>query len=383
MHSNGALRTIPSQFELIITRQGEAPQFHTLDKTMLMIGREANNDIPIVGQAVSRHHARLEQIGGMWHVVDLGSTNGTFLAGERLPANVAQVWRAGHPVQIGAFTLQWQSTVMAQSDQTLVLMPDESPRRAGIISNEDTHDIVPDESLSVLLNATEIELRPDESVEAKLGILSTSQLSKQVDVSIIGIPESWYTLSHQTIRLAPKKHRSVTVRFRLPKGHTIQGGRHEFEVQLRGLHNQNQLTRVAGTLIIPSLSDFAIRTRQSGVNNAVHFQVQLENVGNTVEKYKLQPDSVTPDISIHGDQWEVSLLPGSSCWLSYRVKGENRPIFGADQIKPFAITATTSLAQEKSVKGTLTVTPMLPMVPIVTGLVMLAALVIAFALLNM
>ncbi|MGB1252603.1 MAG: FHA domain-containing protein [Candidatus Promineifilaceae bacterium] len=383
MHSNGVAQVIPSQYELIITRQNEAPQFHSLDKTMLMIGREANNDIPIVGQAVSRHHARIEQIGGMWHVIDLGSTNGTFLSGERLPANVSQVWQAGHPIQIGAFTLQWQSTTMVQSDQTLVLMPGELNIDVNEISTEDTHDIVPDKALSVLLNATEIELHPDETVEVKLGVLSTSSLNKQIDLSIVGIPESWYELSHQTMRLAPKKHRSTTIRFRLPKGHTIQGGRHEFEVQLRNTHHPNYLTRVSGTLIIPSLSDFAIRTRQSGINNAVQFQVQLENIGNTVETYKLKRRGSKRAVSISGDVWEVSLLPGSSCWLSYQLKADTRPIFGPDQVKPFELVATSNLNQEKGVKGTLTVTPVLPMVPIVTALVILAALVVAFGILNM
>ena len=383
MYSNEVSQTTPSQYELIVTHQGEAPQFHAVDKTLLLLGREANNDIPLVGQAVSRHHARLEQIGGLWHVVDLGSTNGTFLAGERLPANIAQLWQSGHPVQIGGFTLQWQSISSSLSDQTLVLMPNASPNIPNEIASDDTHDIVPDESLSVLLNATEIELRPEETVEVKLGILSTSQLSKQITFSIVGIPESWYSLSHETLRLAPKKHRSAMIKFHLPQGHSVQGGRHEFEVQIRSPHHPNQLTRVSGTLLIPSLSDFTIRTRQSGTQNSVQYQLQLENVGNTVEMYRVNPKHVGPSVRIRGDVWDVSLLPGASCWLSYHIQSENRPIFGSNFNKSFRLTVESSLKQEKTVTGSLTITPILPMFPVVTVLFILVALILGFALFSM
>ena len=384
MYPNEVSQTLSSQYELIVTHQGNAPQFHAVDKTLVLLGREANNDVPLVGQAVSRHHARLEQIGGLWHVVDLGSTNGTFLAGERLPANIAQLWQSGHPLQIGGFTLQWQSTSTDLSDQTLVLMPNEaSPPVAAIaLPDEDTHDIVPDDSLSVLLNATEIELRPEETVEVKLGILSTSQLSKQITFNIVGIPESWYSLSHETLRLAPKKHRSAMIRFHLPQGHSIQGGRHEFEVQIRSPHHPNQLTRVSGTLLIPSLSDFTVRTRQSGTQNMVQYQLQLENVGNTVEMYHIKPGKVGSGVRIRGDVWDVSLLPGASCWLSYDVQSDNRPIFGASLNKSFQITAESSLKQEKSVTGSLIITPILP-IPVIIALGLLAAIVIGFTLLNL
>lgn len=59
-----------------------------LEKTELFIGRDLSNDIVINDPEVSRRHARLVLTGNTYAIEDLGSTNGTFLRGQRLTAPV-------------------------------------------------------------------------------------------------------------------------------------------------------------------------------------------------------------------------------------------------------------------------------------------------------
>lgn len=48
------------------------------------IGREANNDVELSDDRVSRHHAVLWAEDGAWHVRDLDSANGTFVGHSRV-----------------------------------------------------------------------------------------------------------------------------------------------------------------------------------------------------------------------------------------------------------------------------------------------------------
>jgi len=48
------------------------------------IGREANNDIELGDDRVSRHHAVLWAENGVWHVRDMESANGTFIDHSRV-----------------------------------------------------------------------------------------------------------------------------------------------------------------------------------------------------------------------------------------------------------------------------------------------------------
>jgi len=52
----------------------------------LELGREPDNDAMLPNPKVSRHHARIRRDGERYELADLGSSNGTFVNGERIAA---------------------------------------------------------------------------------------------------------------------------------------------------------------------------------------------------------------------------------------------------------------------------------------------------------
>ncbi len=86
-------------FQLIM-RAGPMPgKIFPLQKNEIYIGRDPANDIVITDVEVSRKHARLILQPGGYVLEDLGSTNGTYINGQRLLG--PHVLRAGEVIQLG------------------------------------------------------------------------------------------------------------------------------------------------------------------------------------------------------------------------------------------------------------------------------------------
>jgi hypothetical protein len=88
-----------SQFQLIM-RSGPTPgAAFTLEGDQITIGRDSVNEVVINDAEISRRHARLTFQGGKYVLEDLGSTNGTFVNGQRLAG--PRVLKAGEVVSFG------------------------------------------------------------------------------------------------------------------------------------------------------------------------------------------------------------------------------------------------------------------------------------------
>lgn len=74
----------PAARRLVITKGAKAGLEMPLSDGPLTIGRSQESNLVIRDDYTSTHHARLMLWNGRWVIQDLDSTNGTFLAGERV-----------------------------------------------------------------------------------------------------------------------------------------------------------------------------------------------------------------------------------------------------------------------------------------------------------
>ncbi len=78
-------------------------KLHLLEKKTICLGRSADVDIPINDVGISRHHVEIECKPGKVVLKDLGSTNGTYLNGQRVGDPVEL--RDGDRIQISSATI--------------------------------------------------------------------------------------------------------------------------------------------------------------------------------------------------------------------------------------------------------------------------------------
>src|SRR5215208_2200578 len=107
-----------SQFQLIM-RSGPTPgAAFTLEGDQITIGRDSVNEVVINDAEISRRHARLTFQGGKYVLEDLGSTNGTFVNGQRLAG--PRVLKSGEVVSFGEQIVLVFEMITFNPDATMV-----------------------------------------------------------------------------------------------------------------------------------------------------------------------------------------------------------------------------------------------------------------------
>jgi predicted component of type VI protein secretion system len=88
-----------SSFRMIVRTGPNHGTTYDLTKEVTLVGRDVSNEIILGDAEISRQHSRLTRTPGGYVLEDLGSTNGTFVNGERLMA--PRVLNPGDLVALG------------------------------------------------------------------------------------------------------------------------------------------------------------------------------------------------------------------------------------------------------------------------------------------
>jgi hypothetical protein len=107
------------QFQFVM-RSGPVPGvIFPLEGDQLIIGRDSSNGVAINDAEVSRKHSRLTFQGGKYVLEDLGSTNGTFVNGQRLAGPV--VLKPGDVISLGEHIVLMYEVVNVDPGATVAI----------------------------------------------------------------------------------------------------------------------------------------------------------------------------------------------------------------------------------------------------------------------
>jgi predicted component of type VI protein secretion system len=102
-----------------VMRSGPTPgATFPLEGDQIIIGRDAASNVAINDAEVSRRHASLMFQGGKYVIEDLGSTNGTFVNGQRLVSST--VLKSGDVVSLGEQIVLMYEALSADAGATMI-----------------------------------------------------------------------------------------------------------------------------------------------------------------------------------------------------------------------------------------------------------------------
>jgi pSer/pThr/pTyr-binding forkhead associated (FHA) protein len=93
--------------QLVVVAGAQSGTTVALGRLPVTIGRADDCGLPLSDDYASNHHARLVPNGDGWQVEDMGSTNGTFVADNRISSPVTV--SVGTPIRIGQTVMELRS----------------------------------------------------------------------------------------------------------------------------------------------------------------------------------------------------------------------------------------------------------------------------------
>jgi pSer/pThr/pTyr-binding forkhead associated (FHA) protein len=113
----------PNAIARIIWNEGDVEKEKLVTGSGLTIGRSSQNGLMINDLAASRFHCKFLPEGQELTVIDLDSTNGTFINGKRLTGN--QVVKNGDQVRIGEIVFKIEIFLSTPQKETQAAEPEE------------------------------------------------------------------------------------------------------------------------------------------------------------------------------------------------------------------------------------------------------------------
>jgi pSer/pThr/pTyr-binding forkhead associated (FHA) protein len=119
---------VSQQYQLVMRSGPTMGKAYGLGKSEIAIGRDPSNDIVINEAEVSRKHARLLFQDELYVLEDLGSTNGTFVNGQRLES--PQELEPGDMILLGENISITFELLQPDEDGTIAVRPRQIESRA-------------------------------------------------------------------------------------------------------------------------------------------------------------------------------------------------------------------------------------------------------------
>ncbi|MFZ0545306.1 MAG: protein kinase [Candidatus Promineifilaceae bacterium] len=358
------MTALPGEERLLIAQSGESPESVTLEKDNYTIGRSSTNDIVLTGEGISRNHLRIERTpDGGWRVVDLGSTNGSFLGDNRLLPDIPERWEPGQALRIGLYAINLQKIdrpagplgVPAAGAAGTYLATEQSPRPAFNVPGQ----------LGLVINPSNIDVTPGNRADIQVELLNQGSTVGHFIVSVEGLYPEWVTVPNHALQLLPGASGALPLTIHVPRESRATADQRHFQVVIRREGDSHPLTTADCQLTIQPFSQFSMDMRPLRLQSGGVCRVLVKNEGNTPMSFGISGRDPAESITFlaagsPASPGSLTVGPGERETMDLQIKAKERPLIGSTRTVPFEVHVRPANGQQQTMAGQLDVGPVLP-----------------------
>ena len=337
---------------LLIAHKDHTPLTIPLDKTRFVIGREASNDIVLPEAGISRRHARLDRTNAGWQVIDLRSTNGTTIDGQKLLPDVPEDWTPDQTLRLGAYFLHWKRATEPATREGTTAWLSALPGATQVET--------PSQQLSLTIHPTEMSLETGQEAKLEVEIFHAGSTVEHFRLKIDGLPGDWTTLPPDAVQLMPGGRVRQAIAIRPPRHSSAQAGLHTYRLVVQLEADNSEVAAVPARLEVLPFEQFSVDMQPSHLNSGAATRVTISNQGNAESYYSLVGRDPAEQVQFSGLRGRIKVAPGQTHAQPVTAIAKKRPWLGSIKRQPFELQVRSSQDASKRLNGELNIRPRFP-----------------------
>ncbi len=306
----------------------------------LTVGRKPDNNIVLDYPDVSPLHARIQFDGTDYRVIDLNSTNGTFLGNVRLLPGVPQVWAPEKAVRIGESWLRLERRLGARPPAQAESAPAPGAESTGTAPRVAAFVEVPD-----------LAVDPGAAAVLTITVLNQGPVVDHLQVSVLNLPADWLPGPMPVIRLLPGARQPVTVTIAPPRRPESRAGIYPFTVRVSSQEAPGQFADVQAQLTVHPYARFQGELRPQAVRTGKPAQARIENQGNAPETYTVSLRDRGEELVFEPQQQQITVGAGEAGTAEFRTRARKRSLIGGEKRHSFVAEVASSGGEKQPLAG--------------------------------
>jgi serine/threonine protein kinase len=328
----------------------------------MTVGRDAVCDIVLEDNLVSRRHLKIDFDGVQYRVLDLGSTNGSFLGDTKLLPGVAEIWTPEKPLRIGRC---WLRLVRAESTTRGAPLTAAQLSRAELLHQHSAID--PSKVLSspgegrvgLFIETSRLSVDPGISAILALTLINQGQVVDHFRVTVDGAPPSWVT-ELPTVQLMPGEMQTVNLTIQPQKSPRSRAGEYTLTVKASSQDAPKEFTQTKVTLVVGSFSQFKSDLYPQKLRAGQRARITVQNQGNRPGTYKVACRDRGDELVFKALTPQLQISEGQTGVAEFSAVPKQRKIIGSEQAYPFTVSVTPSQGDPQVHSGEIVSKAILP-----------------------
>ncbi|MFZ1398687.1 MAG: protein kinase [Candidatus Promineifilaceae bacterium] len=341
----------PPGHELVINTPGHPPSTVPLTQAVITLGRQADNEIVLPADGVSRHHSRLQATALGWELVDLGGINGTFLNERRLRADDPTPVAPGSRMRIGPYELTLQGPEIAIFEQEAPTYQQERPSLGSTTPQMTPTQIATADPLGLFLPSDQITVDPGQQVQFKVEVVNRSPVDDRVSLRVQGLPGNWATPPGEFRNLPAGETIQLTITIRPPKHRSTPTGRQRFRIELVSQQHPNIKVATTASLMIGTFVAFEASLEPNQLRLPGSVTVSVHNTGNAPGDFSVVARARQEGLRFRGERGRIRLQPGQVANVELAIEADRASWLGSGELYPFEVAVASAAGGRQTMTG--------------------------------